>query len=144
MTDWDERFIGLARHIAGWSKNPSTKVGAVVVDRTGCIVSEGYNDVVRRIELTEAQWNDSATRRFYGVHAEANVILHARIANLNDCVLYVTHFPCVACAKLIIESGICIICVPESAGIETWEDEQAKAQEMFLEAGILAVVVKEN
>ena len=42
-TKWQRRFIELAEHIATWSKDPSTRVAAVLVTSDGKIVSVGYN-----------------------------------------------------------------------------------------------------
>lgn len=44
---WDRRFLGLAQHIASWSKDPSTKAGAVIVGEGREVLSMGYNGFPR-------------------------------------------------------------------------------------------------
>jgi len=141
---WHNRFLILAREVSYWSKDPSTKVGAIIIDSKRRIVGTGYNGFPRGIADTTDRLNDRPTKYAPVVHAEANAILNSTRVDLDDCVLYVTHFPCTGCAKLIIQAGIRTVVVPDSAGVETWAEEQAKAQDMFVEAGIMALVITED
>lgn len=102
---WDARFLGLAEFISGWSKDPSTKVGAVIT-RGKKIVSVGYNGFPTGVEDTTFRLNERELKYKFSVHAEANAILAAK-QDLTDCTIYVHPFmPCVACAGLVIQSGI--------------------------------------
>ena len=56
-TKWDLRFIGLAQHISTWSKDPSTKVGCVVVGEDREIRSTGFNGFPRGIDDDEDRFN---------------------------------------------------------------------------------------
>jgi len=103
--DWDFRFLELAASISKWSKDPSTKVGAVIVNSDKKIVTLGYNGFPRnvrddhRLETREIKYD-------LIVHAEANAIIHAR-ESLWDCTIYTMPFmPCSKCAGLIIQAGI--------------------------------------
>ena len=103
--DWDFRFLELAASISKWSKDPSTKVGAVIVSSDKKIVTLGYNGFPRnvrddhRLETREIKYD-------LIVHAEANAIIHAR-EPLWDCTIYTMPFmPCSKCAGLIIQAGI--------------------------------------
>lgn len=112
---WDIRFAVLARHISQWSKDPSTKTGAVIVDLERRIVGLGYNGFPRGIEDTEERYADRALKYKLVVHAEANAILNARV-DLTDMAMYTTLAPCPDCAKLIIQSGISCV-VSDRAGV---------------------------
>ena len=111
MDKWDRRFLELAKHISQWSKDPSTKVGAVIVEpRTNLVVGFGYNGFPRGVSDTEARLNDRETKYAMVVHAEANAILMAG-SKAQGASLYV--FPtfvmppiCSECCKLVIQSGI--------------------------------------
>lgn len=133
-TDWPQRFLDLAYHVATWSKDPSTKVGAVIVDAQNRIVSHGYNGPPRGT-------GDSVVKRdirlLRTVHAEANAILFAG-RDLANCTLYVTHHPCAHCAALIIQSGITdVVHPPTDAQFSMrWFDDMQQAQIMFREAGV--------
>lgn len=140
-TNWDRRFIGLARHIAEWSKDPSTKVGAVLVDAKRRVIGTGYNGFPRGI-ADDGRLNDRPTKYKYVVHAEINAILNATRADIEECTLYCTHMPCMGCGKQIIQSGVRMVCVPyQGSQVESWADEQRECMEMFQEAGVQVVRV---
>ena len=105
---WDRRFLQLAKHIAEWSKDPSTKCGAVIVDGNRRIVGVGYNGFPRGVEDDEWRYTDRSIKYSLTVHAETNAI--AKLARSNesgmDATMFVTHSPCLDCAKLIYQSGI--------------------------------------
>ena len=50
MNKWDMRFLELAALVATWSKDPSTQVGAVIVDSAKRIVSVGFNGAPRGVQ----------------------------------------------------------------------------------------------
>ncbi len=107
---WDEYFMGIALLSAKRSKDPSTQVGACIVNKDKRIIAIGYNGFPKGCEDDEFPWgkNDSDplnTKYPYVVHAEANAILNSN-SNLKGSKLYVTLFPCNECAKLLIQSGI--------------------------------------
>jgi len=107
---WDEYFMGIALFTSLRSKDPNSKVGAVVVNRKNYIVGTGYNGFVAGInEATfnwkrEGEWLD--TKYPYVVHAEANAILNSTTSHLEDCRMYTTLFPCNECAKKIAQKEI--------------------------------------
>jgi dCMP deaminase len=106
MTNWDKRFMDLAEHIAQWSKDPSTKVGAVLVNPyTKVVIGMGYNGFPRGVVDHEWRYTNRAVKYEYVVHAELNAILNAT-EKLDEAILYVTLSPCNECAKAIIQSGI--------------------------------------
>ena len=106
---WDEYFMGVAMLSALRSKDPSTKVGACIVNQNKRIVGIGYNGLPCGCNDDEFPWERNGgfldTKYAYVVHAEPNAILNST-SDLTGATLYVTLFPCNECAKLIIQSGI--------------------------------------
>lgn len=107
---WDEYFMGIAQLSALRSKDPSTQVGACIVDANNKVVSIGYNGMPRGIDDKDAPWGHGEgldSKYLYVCHAEFNAILNTRDgAHLNGCRVYVTLFPCNECAKAIVQVGI--------------------------------------
>ncbi len=109
VLSWDEYFMALA-HLAAWrSKDPSTQVGACIVNGSNRVVGIGYNGMPSGCDDNEFPWEregeTNETKYPYVVHAELNAILNS-IQNLHECRIYVSLFPCNECAKAIIQSGI--------------------------------------
>ena len=138
--NWDRRFLNLAKHIAEWSKDPSTKVGCVVVGEDREIRSTGFNGFPRGIEDRLDRLADRDLKYPLICHAEENAIMHAaRIGvSLKGCVAYVTWPPCSRCARSLIQSGVCEIIYPEGCEIpERWREDFEISSEMIEEAGLL-------
>jgi len=106
---WDECFMQMTYIIAKRSKDPSTQVGAVIVNEENVVVGLGYNGFPRNIENTDLPWEREGdwlnTKYPYVVHAEVNAISNAN-AKTKGCKIYVNLFPCNECAKMIIQNGI--------------------------------------
>jgi len=106
---WEVYFMGIAHLSAMRSKDPSTQVGAVIVDDHHKVVSIGYNGFPKGCSDDDFPWEregDSlASKYVYVVHAELNAILNSP-RSVSGCTLYVSLFPCHECAKAIIQSGI--------------------------------------
>ena len=102
--NWNEYFIEIAKTIAKKSKDPSSQVGCVIIDRSNKIISTGYNGFIRKCN---EEWMTYERPMKYNliIHAEENAILFAK-RNLFKCKLYCTHAPCGGCLKLILQSGI--------------------------------------
>jgi dCMP deaminase len=107
---WDEYFMGIALITAKRSKDPSSQVGAVIVDTDHKVVSIGYNGMPRHIDDKDLSWNKNEgldNKYLYVCHAEFNAILNVRNgSSVKDCTVYVTLFPCNECAKAMIQTGI--------------------------------------
>lgn len=92
------------------SKDPSSQVGAVIVDCDHKVVSIGYNGMPRHIDDKDLSWNKNEgldNKYLYVCHAEFNAILNVRNgSSVKDCTIYVTLFPCNECAKAMIQTGI--------------------------------------
>lgn len=108
---WDEYFMGVALLSAKRSKDPSTQVGACIVNSDNRIVSVGYNGFPRGCSDEEFPWersgeNQNDTKYPFVCHAELNAILNASGRDMKGTRIYVALFPCNECAKAIIQSGI--------------------------------------
>lgn len=107
---WDDYFMGVALLSAYRSKDPSTKVGACIVDTENKIVGVGYNGFPIGCDDKLLPWAREGefleTKYPYVCHAELNAILNSISRNLSGCRLYVALFPCHECSKAIIQSGI--------------------------------------
>ena len=140
MTEkWDKRFLALAEHIAEWSKDPSTCVGAVIVDEKRRIASTGYNGFPRGVKDLEERYLDRSKKYPRVVHAEANAILTSR-GSVENCTLYTSLLTCCECAKLVIQSGIKRVVAPNAFDGKWWESNQI-AMEMYEEAGVEVTLV---
>tara|TARA_B100001996_G_scaffold331370_1_gene279983 strand:- start:648 stop:1088 length:441 start_codon:yes stop_codon:yes gene_type:complete len=138
---WDRRFIDLALHISNWSKDPSTKVGCVVVGADREIRSTGFNGFPRGIEDSMERLEDREMKYPLICHAEENAIMHAaRIGiSLKDCVAYVTWPPCTRCARSLIQAGVVEVVFPKDIEIpERWVEDFDRSLSMMKEAGVLA------
>lgn len=107
---WDEYFMGLALLSAERSKDPSTQVGACIVDDDNKIISVGYNGApIGFDDDKDMPWQRDGefldTKYAYVCHSELNAILNSK-GPVRNCILYVTLFPCNECAKAIVQSGI--------------------------------------
>ena len=106
---WDEYFMGIAFLSGMRSKDPSTQVGACIIDEDRKIIGIGYNGFPQGSSDDEMPWGREGefleTKYPYVVHAELNPILNS-IKSLKNCTIYVTHFPCNECAKAITQAGI--------------------------------------
>lgn len=138
-TKWDIRFVELARHIAQWSKDPSTKVGCVVVGPDREIRSTGFNGFPRGIEDSAARLDDRDQKYPLICHAEENAIMHAaRIGvALKGCTAYVTWPPCTRCARSLVQAGVGEVVFPANLAIpERWRADFDLSMTMLAEAGV--------
>ena len=134
-TKWDKRFLELAKLCGSWSKDPSTQVGAVIVDGNNRIVSIGFNGFPQGVEDSEERLVDRETKYDIIVHAEANALMFAK-TSLEGCTLYTWPFqPCSRCAGLIIQSGITRV-VSVIHGEDRWKKNIATSRKMLEESNV--------
>lgn len=107
---WDEYFMGVALLSARRSKDPSTQVGACIVNDKNKIVGAGYNGLPMGCDDDEFPWEKKGdflqTKYPFVCHAELNAILNNIGMDLRGCKIYTALFPCNECTKAIIQSGI--------------------------------------
>ena len=141
---WGDKYIHLAKQISTWSKDPSTKVGAVVIGEYGQLLSQGYNGFPRGIKDSDERLNNRERKYELIVHAEMNAIYNASLngVSLKDSTLYVYGLPiCNECAKGIIQVGIkkVIAMRPEKYNI-AWEESINNARNLFSEVDIMYLI----
>lgn len=143
--NWDQKFLRLALEIASWSKDQSTKVGAVIVGADREIISTGYNGMCRGIDDNVPERHVRPGKYMWFEHAERNAIYNAaRIGiSVKGSTIYVTSlpvkFPCCAdCGRGIIQSGIVrVVQEPFAGDAARWKDSCDVTMQMFSEAGII-------
>lgn len=135
---WDKRFLDLARLVSTWSKDPSTKVGAVIVRPNKTIASIGYNGFPRSLNDNLEDLNDRARKYPRIIHAEMNAILNST-EDLSGYTLYVYPLPpCERCAVHIVQAGIHKV-ITVTSDNALWKDSNAIAEEIFHDCGLSVV-----
>lgn len=132
--------MDLATHISEWSKDPSTKVGCVVVGPDREIRSTGFNGFPRGILDSDDRLTDRDLKYPLICHAEENAIMHAaRIGlALKGCTAYVTWPPCTRCARSLIQAGISEIVIPSGLEIpDRWKTDFETSMGLLREAEVL-------
>lgn len=137
LTDW---ALDMAKHVSKLSKDPSTKVGAIIFDEKRRLVSAGYNGFARGVQDSPARLHDRETKLKLTLHAEKNAILFAT-APLEGCTLVVTHPCCAQCAAQSIQAGIRHVVWPKPSRdfMSRWADDYAYSLAQFREAGVEVV-----
>jgi len=161
---WDNRFMLLAQQVAGWSKDPGTRVGCVLVSRN-VVISTGYNGLPRKLSDTNLQDRDSKLSRT--VHAEMNAVLNAgatlQLAFVHGITAYITPLMvCDRCAVHLIQAGVTRVVMvkppepyrsPKTGEVEWNENASKKLAEWerlgnlslryFAEAGVVVTILDE-
>lgn len=131
---WDKKFLDMAEMVSLWSKDPSTKVGAVIVDKNNRLISVGYNGFPRGIPDDE-RLKQRDKKYDIIVHAEMNAILFANVP-IQGFTLYTYPFePCSRCASVIIQTGISRV-VSLRNKEDRWETNFEISRNLFKEAGV--------
>ena len=133
-----EDFMRVAEVVASFSKDPSTKVGAVIIDDHYNILATGYNGFPRGVADTEERLCNRSLKYPLTVHAEANAIAaSARTGRrLEGATMIVSSlYPCVDCAGLIAQAGIKKVIAPRIVN-ERWSESNQLARVIFVEAGV--------
>ena len=137
MNKWDERFLNLAKIVASWSKDPSTKVGAVITKGNN-IISLGFNGFAKGVADTEERYKNRDFKYPAVIHAEENAILFAK-QDLTDCTIYTWPMPpCASCAAKIIQTGIkrVVSIQPTEDQLKRWEESIKIADAMYNDVGM--------
>ena len=111
---WTEYFMEIALLASLRSKDPSTQVGACIVNEDNKQISMGYNGLTNGMDDNNFPWDSPGemtgdlytTKNPWVAHAELNAILNSGGRDLKNTTIYVTLFPCNECAKAIIQAGI--------------------------------------
>lgn len=143
---WIKRYLELAEHVACWSKDPSTKCGAVIVRPDKSVVSVGFNGFPKNMDDDEILYNDRETKYERIIHCEMNAILNAN-TSVSGNILFVWPFLCCPrCAMHVIQVGIIKVvapaCPPDKQ--ERWGAALQRSLDLFKEANVEVVIVDES
>jgi len=136
---WDIRYLRLAKEVSTWSKDPSSKIGAVAIGKKGQVLAQGYNGFPRGIKDDLNRYAVKDIKYRYVVHAEQNVIYNATYngVSLDGSTLYVWGLPvCSDCAKGVIQVGVKRVIMPNQEIPDHWMESFTLTSAMFEEAGI--------
>lgn len=131
-------FMNLAMNVALYSKDPSTKVGAVLVRPDMTIASTGYNGFPKKIEDREEWLLNRDEKLLRTVHAESNAIRRCRDHSLDGYILVTTLYPCSRCALEIIDSGVSevVALATDTVAMERWEQDFLLTTRLFRDANV--------
>lgn len=134
---WDKRWLGAAKYFASFSKDPSTRLGAIIVGDRQRVLSLGWNGFPKGVADTEERLNDREIKYALVAHAERNALDQAE-CSVVGATLYVTAPPCNECAKSIIQRGIRrVVHSPASVEfMERWGKQFEFTKAMLEEAGV--------
>ena len=136
---WEKRFLEMAQLVATWSKDPSTKVGAVIVRPDFTVASVGYNGFPRGMNDHPDLYADRDVKLSRIVHAEMNAILHSKEPLKGYTLFTYPVLTCDRCAVHVIQSGIVRVVAPVAPeGLsERWGEMFKKAKEYYLEGNVI-------
>lgn len=143
---WDIRFLNLCKHVAQWSKDPSTKCGSVIVRDSNKVVSLGYNGYASGVDDDDSL-HIREQKYAKVLHAEANALLLAK-RDISGMTLYCWPFPpCSNCAALIIQSGIervVTVATRDKELMDRWSKSNRISLEMFRNAEVEFALYSED
>ena len=132
---WDFRFLDLARLVSTWSKDPSTKTGAVIVAADRRVLSVGFNGFPRGVLDHPVRYENREEKYKIIMHCERNAMLFCR-ESLAGSTLYTYPFlSCVSCAAMMIQAGILRHVAPKSDH-PRWAEHVQPTLQILAETGI--------
>lgn len=137
---WESRFMELAKHIGTWSKDQSRKVGCVIVGSRNEILSTGFNGFPRGVNDDIETRHQRPAKYQWTEHCERNAIFNAASTGtkLHGAVMFLPWYPCVPCARAIIQSGIAeLVCIEPDWNDATWKDDFAIVPGLLSEGNVI-------
>jgi dCMP deaminase len=141
LSSRDRRFMALAHFMSGWSKDPRTQVGAVIVAPDPRKVSLGYNGFPPGI-ADDDRLLDRDLKNMMVQHAERNAMDNAQF-DTTGATIYTTRAPCHACAGSLISKGIRRVVTPPWPTDPLWQKSSDLARSLLMEAGVEVTTVEE-
>lgn len=145
MSEWDARFLDLARQVATWSKDRSRQTACLIVGPHREIRSTGYNGFPRGVDDSLDERHARPAKYKWTEHAERNAIYNAAAVGvpLRGCLMYLMWYPCADCARAIIQAGITtLVCVEPDWNDPIWAADFAVVPQMLAEGGVFVRFVK--
>ncbi len=134
MHSLDRLLFKVAQDQALLSPDPRKKVGCVIADSVGKVLSVGYNCFPEGIENTQERWNNRDYKNLVVVHAEVNALLSCN--RCEGATLYCTSFLCCTCAGIAIQKGVGRVVVPPINPQSSWYGNFLEARSLLREASI--------
>ena len=136
--NWHDHFMNLAMMVANKSKDPSTKVGAVIVDQGNRIISTGFNGFARGVADNAERLADRAFKYPATLHAELNAVIFAQRDLTNHRIYVWPMEPCAHCTAALIQAGITEIYTrtPTEDQLERWGESFEIARRMREDPGV--------
>ena len=134
---WVRNFLELAAFYAAWSKDPSTKVGAVIVRPDKTQASMGFNGFAKGADDDPAIYADRKKKYELIIHAEANALIHAN-GPVTGCTLFTWPFaPCIRCAVMMLQAGIrhYVFCSPTDDAKSRWGESLEASKKYIVSCG---------
>ena len=103
--DWDEYFMSIAEAVAEKSKDPSSKMGCVIVDNNKRIIATGYNGLLQGADESKMTLSERPMKYYFAIHSEMNAVLFAH-QDLTGCTIYNRVATCENCLKYCLQAGI--------------------------------------
>lgn len=144
--DWERKFLGLALYYSTFSKDPSTKVGCVLVNDLKTPVGFGFNGFSRESDDNEEFLNDRAKKYPRTIHAEVNAIYNSN-DTVRDTTAFVTHPPCVPCITHLSQNGIKHVVFIESEDegfCQRFDLDETKEELERLKIGFTSYTLKQS
>ena len=135
LTKWELRYFELAKHVSQWSKDPTAKVGAVLVGATNKDIAIGYNGFPPGLIDSDDRLLDRRVKNILTQHAERNVLDNAHFDTKGN-LLVITRMLCSNCALSAISKGVNRVICPEVRKESSWADDAEWSKIILLEAGI--------
>ena len=129
---WHEYYLQIAEIASQKSKDPSSKVGCVIVDSNNRIVSTGFNGFIAGCDEDQMTY-DRPMKYNLIIHAEMNALMFAN-QSVKNCIVYVTHHPCDNCFKHLAQAGIKKIYYKSKSVLERFSQDQIKAIDILQKA----------
>lgn len=137
----DHKYMGIAYAVSKLSKDQSTQVGALILGSANEVRAVGYNGAPRGCAADEDERATTRPEKYYWFsHAELNAITNAaRVGTpLAGSSIVVTHFPCMDCARAIVQAGITRVVTvrPPAEFVSRWEEHITRTRRLFDECGV--------
>lgn len=135
---WDEYYMNQAFAIAEASKDPSSRVGCIIVSSDNSPISQGFNGFPKGCDEKLYTW-DRPLKYYLVLHAEMNALAFARKKELNNAKIYITHHPCDSCLKQLIQEGITEFIYEDYDITDRFSEEQKKAIDIMVKANNISL-----
>lgn len=138
--EWHDRWFQMVNLVSSWSKDPSTKVGSVIIPKGSDIPVIGWNGFPRGVKDLPERYADRNLKYMLVSHAEENTILNAARngIDIKAGTIYISAFPCHNCSKSIVQSGLEKVFYRPSSKefLERWGDSIAISELILNEGGV--------